>query len=153
MENDIYEITTKTCALIAKDKTTTEIIEEDKTFIVNKPISKVLNESCEYYGSTLEGRIKGSKTVLGMCYKLPIIIESSNEIIFFPTLSPYNENCSWISIQNIKDYTPIDNNVIIRFKGDVQEMFPITYECLENQLFRATKLMLLLRSRKNAQIS
>ena len=150
MENDIYEITSKTCALISKDKETTEIIENDKTFIINKPINQILNESCEYYGSTLEGRIKGSKTVLGMCYKLPIIIESTNEIIFFPTLSPYHENCSWISIKNIKDYIPVDNNVIIRFKGDIKEMFPITYESLENQMFRATKLMLLIRNRKKA---
>ena len=150
MENDIYEITSKTCALISRDKETTEVIEKDKTFILHKPIKQILNESCEYYGSTLEGRIQGSKTVLGMCYKLPIIIESTNEIIFFPTLSPYNDECSWISIKNIKDYIAVDNNVIIKFKGDVKEMFPITYESLENQMFRATKLMLLIRNRKPA---
>ena len=148
-ERDIYEITTKTCALIAKDKETTEIIEEDKKFILHKPITEILNDSCEYYGSTLEGRIQGSKTILGMRYKLPIVIESSNEIVFFPTLSPTNENCSWISIKNIKDYYGVDNNVIVRFNGDVKEMFPITYESLENQMFRATKLLLLIRSRKN----
>ena len=150
MENDIYEINTKTCALISKNKNTTEIIETGRNFIINKPINQILNESCEYYGSTLEGRIKGSKTVLGLCYKLPIIVESSNEIIFFPTLSPQNENCSWISIKNIKDYNAIDNNVIIKFKGDIKETFPITYESLENQMFRATKLLLLIRSRKQA---
>lgn len=149
MEKEIYEITTKTCALIAKDYKTTEVIENDNTFIINKTPIQILKESCEYYGSSLEGRIKGSKTLLGMCYKLPIIIESSNEIIFFPTMSPYNEDCSWISVKNIKDYKAVDNNVIVKFTNDEKEMFPITHEMLENQMFRATKLMLLLRNRKN----
>ena len=149
METEIYEITSKTCALIAKEKDQTEIIEDDKTFIIDKPVLKILKESCEYYGSSLEGRIQGSKTMLGMCYKLPIIIESSKELIFFPTTSPLNENCSWISIKNIKDYIAVDNNVIIKFKGNKTELFPITYETLENQMFRSTKLMLLLKNRKN----
>lgn len=149
IEKDIYEITSKTCALISKDKETTEIIEDDKKFIIHKPIHQILNEACEYYGSTFDGRLQGSKTVLGMRYKLPIVIESSSELVFFPTLSPYNENCSWLSVKNIKDYNAVDNNVVVRFKGDVKEVFPITYESLENQMFRATKLMLLIRSRKN----
>ena len=149
METEIYEINSKTCALISKEKDQTEIIEEDKTFIINKPVTKILKESCEYYGSSLEGRIKGSKTMLGMCYKLPIIVESSKELIFFPTTSPLNEECCWISIKNIKDYIAVDNNVVIKFKGNVTEKFPITYEALENQMFRSTKLMLLLKNRKN----
>ena len=148
MENNIYEINTKTCALISRGVDTTEIIEEDKNFIINKPINKILNESCEYYGSTLEGRIKGSKKILGMCYKLPIIVESSIELIFFPTTSPYNENCCWLSIKNIKDYKAIDNNVIINFKGNYKETFSITYESLENQMFRASKLLFLIKNRK-----
>ena len=94
MENEIYEISNKTCALISRGPSTTEIIEENQSFIINKPINKILNESCKYYGSTLEGRLQGSKTILGMCYKLPIIVESSNELVFFPTISPYSENCS-----------------------------------------------------------
>lgn len=149
MEKEIYEITNRTCALISRSPETTEVIEDNRTFIIDKPISKVLNESCEYYGSTLEGRLQGSKTVLGMCYKLPIIVESVNELIFFPTLSPHNENCSWISIKNIKDYKPLDNNVIIRFKGNFKETFPITYESLENQMFRASKLLLLIKNRQS----
>ena len=104
MEQDIYEITTRTCALVAKSENETEVIEENNTFTINKPITQILKESCEYYGSSLEGRIQGSKTLLGMCYKLPIIIESSSEIIFFPTMSPFNERCSWLSIKHIKEY-------------------------------------------------
>ena len=149
MEQEIYEITNKTCALVSRGPSVTEIIEDNQTFTINKPISKILNESCKYYGSTLEGRLKGSKTVLGMCYKLPIIVESANELVFFPTVSPYSENCSWISIKNIKEYKASDNNVIIRFKGNTTETFPLTYESLENQLFRASKLLLLIKNRQS----
>ena len=86
---------------------------------------------------------------MGMCYKLPIIVESANELIFFPTQSPYNDSCSWISLKNIKDYSASDNNVVIRFKGNLKETFPLTYESLENQMFRAAKLLLLLKTRQN----
>ena len=150
MEQDIYEITTRTCALVAKSENETEVIEENNIFTINKPITQILKESCEYYGSSLEGRIQGSKTLLGMCYKLPIIIESSSEIIFFPTMSPFNERCSWLSIKHIKEYKASDNNVIVKFRGNQKKTFPITYEALENQMFRASKLMLLIRNRRNA---
>ncbi len=148
MEKEIYEITSKTCALLKEDNKRTKIVEKDKIFIIEKPILKIIKESCEYYGSSLEGRIKGSKRLLGMKYKLPIIIEGSSEIIFFPTASPFNDNCCWISINNIKDYKAIDNNVIIEFNGNNKEEFPITYESLENQMFRASKLLLIIKRRQ-----
>ena len=33
-----------------------------------------MDESCRYYGSTFEGRQKGSSTLTGITYKVPIII-------------------------------------------------------------------------------
>ena len=149
MEKEIYEITCKTAAVIAITENETKIIEENKTYVIQKPVAKIIKESCEYYGSSVAVRLKGSKSMLGMCYKLPIIIESSNEIIFFPTSSPLNKNCSWISLNHIKNYKKISNNVIIEFTGNKKETFPITYESLENQMFRATKLLLILKKRKN----
>ena len=56
------------------------------------------------YGSTCEGRIKGTKMILGSNYKVPIIIEETNEIIFFPTESAKNANCIWLSLNNIRSY-------------------------------------------------
>lgn len=147
MDKDFYGITTKTCALVAVSNKRTKIIEQDKVLVIKKTPLEIIKESCEYYGSTLEGRIKNSKKQLGMCYKLPIIIEGSNEIIFFPTISAENENCSWLSIKNIHSYEKDDNNTIIKFIGRNKYTFPMSYESLENQMFRASKLMLMMKNR------
>ena len=56
-----YEITSNTCALIGISETETEIIEKEKRFKVNQGVLELLNNSCEFYGSTLEGRQKGSQ--------------------------------------------------------------------------------------------
>ena len=36
MEQEIYEITNKTCALVSKGPKTTEVIEDNKTFLIQK---------------------------------------------------------------------------------------------------------------------
>ena len=130
----------------------TEVIEESRSFIVKKTPLEIVKESCEYYGSSFEGRVKGSQKNLGMFYKLPIIIESSNDLIFFPTFSTSHKECSFLSLKNIEDYKKEDNNVLVRFHGGQVCKFPISYESLENQIYRATKLLLIMRKRKNCQI-
>lgn len=147
----IYEINKDTCALIPKGENTTEVIEIGKRFIINTSTLELLKKSCEYYGSTLEGRIKGSENQLGMRYKLPLIIEGSNEIIIFPTSSRENESCCWIALNHIKDYQKVDNNSLITFLNQEQYLFPISFTSLENQIFRATKLLLVSRTRRKKE--
>ena len=84
-----------------------------------------------------------------MRYKLPITVEGSNEIILFPTTSPLNNECCWISLSHIKDYKAIDNNSLITFENNETHLFPLSLQSLENQIFRATQLLLINRSRRN----
>ena len=147
----MYEINKNTYALIRIDENTTEVIEKENNFILNESLTRILKESCEYYGSTFEGRIKGSKKQLGMRYKLPIIVEEYNEIVMFPTSSSTNDQCSWLALKHIQDYEILDNNTIITFKNNEKKVFPISYTSLENQIFRATKLLLISRQRRNLE--
>jgi len=145
-----YEITSKTCALISVSENETEIIEIGKKFIVKSRLNDILKRSCEFYGCTLDGRIKGSKLQLGTKYKLPIIVENTREIIIFPTSSPRLKDCSWISLKNIKKYEETELGSIIQFTDDNKMNLSISLESLENQIFRATQLMLI--SRKRSQM-
>ena len=36
-----------------------------------------MDDSCKYFGSSYQGRYEGTKNLIGMNYKLPIIIEES----------------------------------------------------------------------------
>ena len=72
------------------------------------------------------------------------------EIIIFPTSSPRLKDCSWISLKNIKKYEETELGSIIQFTDDNKMNLSISLESLENQIFRATQLMLI--SRKRSQM-
>ncbi len=99
---DSYEINKDTCAIVSLNSNVTKIVEKEDDYFINKNSYEVMEDSCQYYGSSCEGRMKGTKMILGSNYKVPIIIEESNEIIFFPTESPTSESCVWLSLNHIK---------------------------------------------------
>ena len=109
-----------------------------------------MEHSCEYFGSSYKGRKEGTKKLLGITHKAPIIIEESRKIIFFPTKSPEKDECIWINLEKIDKYYKIDqNNSAIQFKnGDVLE-FNISFGSLTNQIMRATRLKFVLEERIN----
>ena len=150
MVNLDYEITTKTCAVKYRDERSCIVIEGENEIIINKPINKYLNYNCNYFGSSLEGRLKSSQMILGMKYKLPIIIEESREIVFFPTSSPRNHNCTWISLGNVENYEKEDLSTVVTFTSGKKYKLDISLESFENQLLRASKLLLNLKNRKQS---
>ena len=88
-----YEINADTLALIPINNNTVKVYEEDEEFLVNKNVNQIMEDSCKYFGSSLEGRKKGTEAMIGLNYKAPIIVEETNELIFFSneffTLSRY----------------------------------------------------------------
>ena len=149
MYTEKYEINSSTCALIPNDDFSTRIIETQNIINIPYSTSNIIEYSCAYYGSSFKGRLNGSKCALGSKYKLPIIIEESREIIFFPTTSYESNNCAWISLKNISDYKKEANRVKVLFQNNTFIDLNISYESFENQVLRATKLLLILKSRKN----
>lgn len=150
-----YEINSSTCAINYETETTCYVVEEKRKRKINKSLQQFLNYNCNYFGSSFEGRIKSAKLLLGMKYKLPIIIEESQEIIFFPTKS-YRNKCSWISLTKILKYEKKGKNTLVTFTSGKAEQYDISYESFENQVLRATKLLLILKNnkeviKKNAQ--
>ena len=101
MLTEKYEINSSTCALIPNSDFSTRIIETYNIINVPYSVSNIIDYSCAYYGSSFKGRLCGSKNALGSKYKLPIIIEESREMIFFPTTSYESDTCAWISLKNI----------------------------------------------------
>ncbi len=143
-----YEINENTLALIPFKDDKTKVYENDKVFIINRKISKVMDDSCEYFGSSLDGRQKGTQNLIGITHKVPIIIEESHEIIFFPTMSPRIDKCSWFALKNIsKIYTDNNKNYVL-FKNNISIETDISFGILNNQLLRATRLESVLRNRK-----
>lgn len=147
MKFDEIEVNKGVCAIIPIDDNHCKIIN-DKDIKTSMSAIKVIEQGCRFYGSSFEGRVEGSKFLLGPCYKLQIIIEEITETILFPTHSYKHKKCSWISFSQIKEYIKIGYNVKVTFNNNKTLILPISFESFEMQIFRATKLLLTLKKRK-----
>ena len=148
MEN--YEVNCNTLALIPISEDETRVIEMDDIFNINKPVMNIIKESCEYFGCSYLGRHEGTKKLIGVSHKSPIIIEETNNLIYFPTTSPRLSNCIWIALNNIKNYVNINGKTEILFQNNKKIRVDISYGSFDNQYLRATKLESVLRKRINA---
>lgn len=147
-----YEINEGTLAVMpdANDSRKSKILEDRKEYIIDSKPYEVMDYSCKYFGSSYEGRKEGTKAVLDINYKVPIIVENSMNLIFFPTNSPDSADCIWISLKNIKTIKEDNfNSTIIIFNNDIEITIPISKRTIENQIFRASRLDLIMRNRKS----
>lgn len=143
-----YEINEETMAVIPINYYQTLIKEYDNEYIIDKKAYQIMEESCEYYGSTYKGRLTASKKMLNSSYKLPIMIEESENIIFFPTKSSLLEDCCWINYNFIKKYEKDNKKVKIIFKNNEEISIDMSKLSLENQISRSSMLELISRKRK-----
>jgi competence protein ComK len=144
-----YEINNDTLAIIPITNYKSKIIERERSFEVDMTPMQIIDNSCQFFGSSYQGRFSGTKKLIGVSHKAPIIIEESKEIIFFPTNSPRLYECCWISLKNINDYKRSNDNSIVVFNtGHLLEL-DISYGSLDNQILRAARLESVLRKRKN----
>lgn len=146
---DSYEINADTQAIIPIGEHKSKIIEENRTLIVDESPMKIIERSCRYFGSSYQGRFLGTKNLIGISHKAPIIIEETREIIFFPTNSPRQNNCAWLSLKHLQNYEKINNASIVKFYSGHLLNLDISYGTLDNQVLRATRLESVLRLRKN----
>ncbi len=144
---DEYEINEDTLALISLDDKT-KVFEKDKTFTVLRQTNLIMEDSCAYFGSSLSGRQKGTQNLIGVSYKAPIIVEESKNIIFFPTNSPRQKKCNWISLNNLERYYSKNDKIVLEFKNHQKIMLNLSYGIIDNQILRATRLEAVLRGRK-----
>ena len=93
-----YEISNGTLAIVPNDGNSSVVYEDEERYIIDDLPFKIMEDSCKYFGSTYKGRKDGAKEILGAEYKVPIVIDNSNDLIVFPTTSPLAEDCIWVSL-------------------------------------------------------
>lgn len=145
-----YEINDETMAILTIDKNYSEVYEMNEHYIVEQASNKIMEDSCRYFGSSLEGRRKGTEYMIGVNYKAPIIVEESKEIIFFPTSST-RENSNWIRLKYIKSYYRDGDVIFIVFENGTKIAIKTSYGIIDNQVLRATRLESALRGRKTSK--
>lgn len=148
MIKDKYRINNNTLAIVPIDQNKTKIYENNNVIVVKKSCNELIKENCEYYGSSYEGRKKGTTDLIGVTHKSPIIIEEKSNIIFFPTSSPRLKTCSWISLKNLESYESYNNSSLLKFENNIEIKIPISNKIINNQVLRATRLESVYEKRK-----
>ena len=144
-----YEINDETLAIMpGEDLWDSVVVEDDCNYEVNMRPLEIINYSCKYFGSSYHGRKEGSKGILNSSYKLPILVEDTRNLVFFPTTSPIDDDCSWISLKNIKNIVALILTIQVEFKNGKVLTVDISYNSFNNQVMRASRLESIIRSRK-----
>jgi competence protein ComK len=140
-----YEINPLTMAVLPvndNDKLYSKIYQINGEIIYSplKPI-KLIKHSCLSYCSSYEGRVAGSKKLTGSSHKVPIIIDSMNMMYFFPSASPTNSNCAWISYEYVKNYRKVDKkSTEVFFQNNQTVVVDLSYYSFEKQMMRTATL-------------
>lgn len=145
MEN--YEINEDTYAVIAENTAKSKIIEKEKEYSLDKDAYSIMDESCQYYGSSYNGRLKAAKKILDCSYKLPILVEESSCLIFFPIKSSLVDDCCWLNLNSIKKIEKVEEGAKITFINEKELIVDVSKLSLDNQIYRATRLESIIRKR------
>jgi len=148
-----YEVNLDTLYVFPVDKDSCKVVEVEDEYHIDAKAYQVMEHSCMYFGSSLNGRLLGSKDMLGSIYKAPIVVEESQNLIFFPTTSPNSNQNIWISLNNILKYEKMGKKTKIIFKNNKEIVVDIPYYSVQNQILRSTMLESIVRRRKNGKKS
>ena len=146
-----YEINNETMALIPLSKEKVKVLEYEEEFILDMNATQIMENSCQYFGSSLEGRRKGTEVMIGVNYKAPIIVEETFGLIFFLLSSARYHDTPWISLKYVNKYYKEGKNVVLEFLNGRKILLNVTFGIFDNQLLRATRLESALRGRKIAK--
>lgn len=148
-----HEITPLTLAIVARKdnkQLSTCVLEEDGEYTVRQAPSKLVDNACRYFGSSLKGRQDGTKEVCGITHKAPISIDPLSGMYFFPTYSPQSPKCSWIAHSHIDEMHKATSTLSeIIFKNGKRAMIEVSYGSLLNQVQRTAQFRFLLDHRIN----
>lgn len=156
MNNDFnspsYEITPLTMAVLVhydnRGNIGAWILEENDDYYVNISPSKIIDQSCRFFGSSLKGRQEGTFNVCGVTHKAPISIDPSSGMYFFPTASPTNLKCSWIAHSHVAQVNELKRDTTeIVFKNGRKLPIQVSYGSMWNQVHRTAQFRFLLDNR------
>ena len=136
----MYEIDLSTLMLIGLDDMKTKIITFDDEFIINIDSKKIIDNSCKFFGSSLNDRVNTTKRLINIKSKSPIIVEESRNIIFFP-LKSIRDKCNiWISYNNLEKYIKSGDKTIFIFNNKKEVIIDFSYYIIDNQVTRSLML-------------
>ncbi|WP_390217518.1 competence protein ComK [Halobacillus seohaensis] len=147
-----YEVNPQTMALVAnydaQGQIITEVVENGERFYLPGYPGKIVDQSCRYFASSLEGRLSGTKQVAGFTHKPPIVISQAMDMYFFPIISPKRKECTWIAPKYIRTHKgESDQSTTIYFMNGDTVNVPVSVGMIINQIQRTAQFRVKLEDR------
>ncbi|WP_147533150.1 competence protein ComK [Bacillus marasmi] len=140
-EYEINRFTTLIRPVLYGEKVYSEVFELQDQFLVPLPPTVIVDKSCKYFGSSFQGRVTGTQQLTGYQRKVPIAIDPTFHILFMPTSSPYNHDCTWLSHEHVLDYHREDSkSTRVIFRNQSTHIIPMSYSSFNTQLERTSHL-------------
>ncbi len=103
--------------------------------------TELIKMSCLDNASSYEGRVYGSRYILGRYQKVPIAINAENQMYFFPTTSPDNTDCIWINPIHVDHISKQDNKkILVRFHNNQTIEISVSQHVFINQMHKTMTL-------------
>ena len=119
-----------------------KVLTVDNEFISPFRPLEIIKKNCRYYASSFTGRKEGTKALIGVTHKAPIVIDPVQAIYFFPTASPSQHHCMWISFEHVEEFNEIDRDTTeVIFSNKKTLHVSISYKSFQNQLSNTAMLL------------
>ncbi|MGC4379364.1 competence protein ComK [Fictibacillus sp. Mic-4] len=119
----------------------TKVVDLYGTLIIaDKPLN-IIKYNCVENGSSYEGKKEGTRQLTGLKSLLPIAVCEQHDIYMFPTASPKNPECIWLSLSHIyKALRKTSRSCDVLMKNGF--LIPISQqkEAVESKINRAARL-------------
>ncbi|RFB18343.1 competence protein [Bacillus sp. HNG] len=146
-----YEINPDTMAVLPIEMgnhTCSRVLEVEGEYVVAMKPTEIVDRSCRYFGSSLKGRQEGTREIMGVTHKAPIIVEASNKIFLFPTASPTKQECAWLSHHYVSDCKfSLHEETTVIFTNKQAIQLQISKGSFQNQLHRTAQLRTIVTNR------
>ncbi|EGQ26807.1 competence transcription regulator (CTF) [Sporosarcina newyorkensis 2681] len=105
--------------------------------------TRIIDLNLRFHGSSLRGAYDGSRTILDGpdLTMLPIIINEKLSMYWFPSKSPYKEDCVWFGLLSIKSYHRFrEKQTRVVFENGALFILDSSYSSFDEKYKRACKL-------------
>lgn len=124
----------------------TIVLTTDKKLYIKLTPFEIIKNSCLQEFATYEGRKRAIQQLTNFKNKVPIPINTSQDIFGFPTSSPIKDDCIWLFYHHIKELEDNHKNGSVKGKAKSTVHFlnntllplDISYFILHQQYYKTT---------------
>ncbi|MBR3357677.1 MAG: competence protein ComK [Solobacterium sp.] len=111
----------------------------------DQSVNRFIDDLCVQCGSTADGRREAFRRLTGYRQKVPVLISERRQYLMFPTLSPDNPECVWLSYSDILDIVPAgDAESEVLFINGTRISIPFSTRMLRKQMKRCDEYLQIL---------